>query len=86
MDERGTWLRVKEAEKVAGALRRDQVSLGMKKNQGGLPGGGDAGICLKASAEGGKPVGFPGELVSLRKGLEETPAWGMGQGWQGSLS
>lgn len=43
-------------------------------------------VCLKASAGGGKPVGFPGELVSLRKGLEETPAWGTGQGWQGSLS
>lgn len=43
-------------------------------------------VCLKASAGGGKPVGFPGELVSLRKGLEETPAWGTGQGCQGSLS
>lgn len=37
-------------------------------------------MCLKASAEGGKPVGFPGELVSLRKGLEEIPALDMEQG------
>lgn len=43
-------------------------------------------VCLKASAGGAKPMGFPGELVSLRKGLEETPAWGTGQGWQGLLS
>ena len=52
----------------------------MKKNQGGLPGGGDAGIwegfleevmpdmCLKACTEGGKPVGFPGRVGQLAEG------------------
>lgn len=37
-------------------------------------------MCPKAYAEGSKPVGFPGRGVSVRKGLEETPVWGMGGG------
>ena len=63
VDEWGTRLQVKEAEKVVGALRRDQVSLRMK-NQGGLLGGGDAGHVSQSMYKGWQACGLSRESWS----------------------
>lgn len=72
---------MKEAGKVAGALRRYRSSLGgQKRIRAVFLEEVMLELCLKAYAEGSKPMGFPGRGVSVRKGLEETPVWGMGGG------
>lgn len=80
VDEWGTRLQVKEAEKVVGALRRDQVSLRMKKNQGGFMEEVMLDMCLKACTKGGKPVGFPGRVGQLAEGSGGDPSLGHGVG------
>ncbi|KAI4585434.1 hypothetical protein MJG53_005668 [Ovis ammon polii x Ovis aries] len=80
VDEWGTRLQVKEAEKVVGALRRDQVSLRMKKNQGGFMEEVMLDMCLKACTKCGKPVGFPGRVGQLAEGSGGDPSLGHGVG------